>query len=545
MRPFSEAARFEQGQFDDEFFATGSLASFGDEPRSFSRSLSGKEQIRLTFDVTKKIMMLPNSCSIYYFNHTDGNWNVPTGSLSDHVGPFDKIALKTTAAHFGGNFTMGSVIFEDKIGFDAYGNCVASGSLTLQRQSSSSFCQSMEALDGQPTFSVSQQQVAVLSGDYPKSCQRNSSYDATDDEVFSLPIDQPFLLEKAVIELPLSFGPGWFLDKTIANWVTSSGGDYQYAGAASGDLFFAFDDGGPAITLSLFTQKVFGRSKIRDLIAKTTFTHTYDSSTLRYMTIFSGTANQSWSISPDGSDLNDNIEARIAPVLVGGKPFLTGTLQFKMTPRISNGVKALTVVEDRPGNYGGNNALFFAAVEAYIRSKYVKNPSCALMSIDPFGRGMTGFAPSGGSIFGKEYVTTQDVLRKDGTIPNPHYLSSSSAVTAFMSSFTSSYVSTSYSLNDTTFFVGPVFYGTKTDSPYLIRPGEKLIIALAKTRPAYKNFKSNVANATDANIGRGQLISGSFWNDLGGLPGHDVCLSTGSINITLYGSYVQGNKEYR
>ena len=79
----------------------------------------------------------------------------------------------------------------------------------------------------------------------------------------------------------------------------------------------------------------------------------------------------------------------------------------------------------------------------------------------------------------------------------------------------------------------------------MIQPGEKLMIAASKTRPAMEHISVNVPNIP-ANIasGIGYLLSSSFYNSNPDPLGHDVQFNTGTINMTFYGSYVSADREY-
>jgi hypothetical protein len=77
-------------------------------------------------------------------------------------------------------------------------------------------------------------------------------------------------------------------------------------------------------------------------------------------------------------------------------------------------------------------------------------------------------------------------------------------------------------------------------SPYLMLPGDKLTISMSKTRPAIDRAKDS---GTQFQPFMGP--SGARYNNyiLTGSHG-TVMLNTGSINITVYGSYIQEGEEY-
>lgn len=546
MKPFSEDARFEQGNNNDPFYATGSIASIGETPGSFSANLSSKEQIRIAFAVKNKTQMLPNSSSLYYFNASTGQWNIPNSSLSDHVGPFGNVSIRTS-------LTNGSTFIEDGIGFDCLGNAVVSGSLPIQRNIyPNGYAQKIEDNLGYIGSTLSRDtQSEYMSRDFPKSIQRNSSYEASSSETFTIPVQDPFLIEKVVFELPICLGSGWFYDKTSLNFATSSGGDLTKNGGSVGGgvtEIFLVDQGGPGITLSLFCQKNYGTGSIRDLICHSMITHEEDTNREVILTpIMSGGYSPSpykfllWSLGRNGVD-TDEVDCLVKPEKNGTKRFFTGSIQVKSEASISNGI--YTFSADSIINPGSSQLISW--INSKISQDYYKPYSTVLTGIDSFGRGMSGFSPSGGSIFGREYTTDQINLRKDGLQKNDLYISNESerqsTITA-LSSFANH-------TPNTTLSIAKSYFASSRPSPYLIYPGEKLVLAVSKTRPAFKNLKIDINTTTNPDAetkGIGTLLSSSYINSIPcttSLNGHDVQLNTGSINITFYGSYVRAGNSY-
>ena len=537
MKPFSEDARPEQGNGSDPFYATGSIGSIGDDPGSFRTSLSNKEQIRLSFAVKNKVQMLPNSSSIYYFNTTAGQWNIPSKALSDHVGPTQNVS-------FGNTTTNGSVFIEDVIGFDCRGNAVISGSLSIHRNLSDPEnpvrAQKIEDSQAYDASSISRDsQSDYMSRDFPKSVQRNPDYSASSSETFTLPISDPFLIEKVVFEIPFCFGNGWFYDKTSLNFVTSSAGDYTLNGVDTGlSIYWLLDQGGPGITLSLSSQKNYGTGSIRDLICHSLITHEED---LNREVNLTKNFNTWHCLTINGIDEGD-VECIVTPLSNGSNNYFTGSIQVKSISKISNGISSITV--DKKEGFASSLEIT-EWITNKISTKYTRPSSVVLTGIDTFGRGMTGFAPSGGSIFGGEYTTDQTTLRKDGSIKNDLYISDTTKRSiiigeALLIEYPPSKI---VSLSNT-------YFKSSKVSPYLIYPGEKLILAASKTRPALKTVKVDIKTSTNPDAetkGIGALLSSSYINSIPCTPslnGHDVQFNTGSINITFYGSYVRGGNSY-
>ena len=552
---FKEVNQYEQGNFLDPFYATGSVASIG-EPGSFSTGLMNKTQIRMSFPVKNKVQMLPNTSSLYYFNITNGEWNIPSNAIGDHVGPFDKLCFNTFEPLGEANTTIGSIFFEDKIGFNSYGNSIISGSLNIRRQKNGNdlgFCQSSDS------FGINfnkDEAVENLTKDYPKSIQRNSQYNATFDEYFTIPIDQPFLIEKIVIEVPFCFGSGWFYDKTITLPITASETDYTVTGSTTlGWKNPFFDSGGPGITLSLMSQINYGASNIRDMITYGLVTHEDDmSSEINIINAGSSpiipgigayaTINGIGSIKKANSVISASYK--------NNERFYTGSVKFQLESFISNGITAINAHYD--SGYDPINVNFqINSFENFLKTEFIASTfsgswtpqnnigNSFVMDVDAFGRGMTGFSPSGGSIFGGEHVTSQGVIRSDNTIKNPFYVSDDIKRTAAVSAATP-FLSVQ---NSGLYFLAPFNYGSQKQSPYLIMPGQKIILAVSKTRPAHKDFKANLSdNAIELTKGVGYLVSSSFYNPSPNPLGHDVQFNTGSINISFYGSYVKSNREF-
>jgi hypothetical protein len=261
--PFNENQRFEQGATGSSagFYATGS--GLRDVGPGFTSMLSSKTQVRISLPIDYSVMMLPSS-SIYYYNYASHAWNVPQNSTytivrdgssttvptNNQIGDIANPSVDATAAR----------IIEDARGFGAIGNVVASGTLTP-----SGLNQTNANIGA--TYSPGSVTIAVTDA-YGNSIQTNPQYSANVNEVFSLPISQPFLIEKAVIEVPIAMGDGWFKDMTEAAFPLG-----QVAGAQN---FTGFDLGGPAITVSLFNQLKVGNKTRRDLILTGTITHKFD-----------------------------------------------------------------------------------------------------------------------------------------------------------------------------------------------------------------------------------------------------------------------------
>lgn len=611
MSSFSEKSLFEIGNSNDPYYATGSRNNIGETPGSFSSALRNKEQIKVSFPVINKVKMLPNSSSIYYYNVGKAQWNIPRNSTGELNGFGNHVSLSTHSnlelVLIPGVYleigTSGSYFVEDDKLFDIHGNSLASGSLNIFRVSSLIDRRQKLFEESYSSENIIDQENSAryLTLDAPKSVQRNNNYSADSDEYFTLPITEPFLIEKVVFEVPFCFGNGWFNDRSALTLMTSSAGDYTYGPSnipfkdlvstettvTIGDSTYTFVDveksgsvsvynyGGPGITLSLMSQKVFTTGSIRDLICRGFLTHEEDTiRDMAYFPIIDGKFegnhnfdNVWYQLTPLGIDENlTKIDAIVSASWSASNKFFTGSIVVKSEAEVSNGVR---IIHNRklvgtPGTKDVKTYTFpsfqscMNFMSSCLDSSYAQLNGTALSSsiqsiltgVDAFGRGMTGFSPSGGSIFGSEFVTSNSDVISGGKIRNPTYFSGSKRDSIL------AYVSSSFTSINTGLLYGggqyissnlqmPSYYfiGSRKPSPYLIYPGEKIVLSISKNRPAILNFRANVPNVSSLYTGKANILSSSFLIDLKDPLGHDVQLNTGSINITFYGSYVrQGNK---
>lgn len=566
MKPFSETSIFDSAE--DSFFTTGFVGG-GENPNTFAGSLRNKEQIKISFNVKNHVRMLANTSSIYYFNVTNQQWNIPTASIPDHVGPFQRFSFNTSdipsylpgsGLTYPNDVTLGSFFVEDAKAFDAYGRCVVSGNLNINRRIDPSavtneYAQTIKAIG---TDIETKEIVGYMTDDYVKSVQRSQIYDATADEVFTIGNDKPFLLEKVVIEVPMCMGSTWFQDRTATCYGRSSG---TYNGSLIGTppltgMYDYFDRGGPALTFALFCQKKYGTNYIRDLIMSGTVTHLSDSivtNNVRYLGLFARKHYVVESIGLRGA--SSVVESNT------GVSSFTGSVFIKSTAAISNG--SSRIFQMSTTLHGTNSTDYYtpstmtSSFETIFRNENISlgdltskasSTNFKIAAIDPFGRGTTGFSPSGGSIFGKEYTTPQ---RQNEQIKNPLYVEN-------VIELISSSLRLQNAIDEITTYVGSplpaspigtfIFCGDTSDfiagqeSPYLLNPGDQLVLSVSKTRPVTSSSYFDIPDAAAALIGSGRLLHHSA--TFGSQTGHDVTLSTGSINMTFYGSYVRQGSRY-
>lgn len=543
LAPFSENSLHEQGRSSEEFFATGSVSYVGNWRRAFSRNLRNKKSIRLSFPVDRKTKMFTSGSSLYYYNITAGQWNIPTSSLIDHVSSsLQKLSVDTTGA---AGTCNGSLYLEDKIGFDSQGNAIISGNLDIFRSTSGNTRNQSTAEIG-TLFSIGNH-ASILTPEYPKSVQRNSSYNASNDEIFTLPIDDTFLIEKAVIEIPFCMGDGWFSDKTVFTFVSASNFAHTGSGGTTTALapFSFLDEGGPAITVALFCQRNHGTGSVRDLVFKSTFTHTDDETKDVGFTYLgaSGSIDLVHGVTLVGNENNSNIISDyVAYQTVNSKKQFTGSVLVKLDASITNCANIGTIKGIQTTNVSSSSIL--TSFDNFLSTEFVPANSITagldrlsyLLNFDSFGRSMSGFSAGSGG----EYITTEGVLF-GGSVRNPFYMSGSSqrqAVTASLESQISSLGTGSY-----VYCMSKIQLGGPKQLPYIARPGDKFVLAVSKTRPSFKNVDIRIGPESLSTGRIANVASSSYYNNISNLEGHDVVFNTGSINITLYGSNVKAGGE--
>lgn len=505
VSPYQDDRRYDQDPttLGDGFFIAGTNGK--NVVDGFDQNLRSKTHVRISLPVNVKITMPGQQSTIYYYNHRSKSWEVPFNS-SYIISVRDSSAPPNPNPYAGGDIAnaydsiKNNLIIEDARGFGPIGNLIASGSNPLSAGS-----QSDVVFGSNYDHNLTGE---VISKQYTKSVRNNEEYRATADETFTIPINAPFLIEKAVFEVPLAFGPGWFADKTQCFIPVNS---------------TAFDFAGPALTVALFRQIQLAKNdsghSIRDLILTGTITHKNDYT--------------SQVVIQNEQPYSGTFQIRPVGFLAYGGPAGAVVNPDPLTSTFTGSVK----VQAQALSAAGISVIFRKYFESVERNNVIdflgSTPTINLSGssesprqyasigyVSPLGRGGTGFEPAGRAILGNEFVALQGLFDPTGkTAANPLYqpngLSDAQLTTIKHSDYFSAIISA----------VIPLV--THFPSPYLVMPGDKLILAISKTRP--------VAYASGSS-GSPPFFSGSL--------SHDVCLIPGNINITLYGSQVQAGVEY-
>lgn len=527
--PFIEENLFDQDS-SDPFFSISAIPPYVNSLK--------KKQISLNFPVNKKVKLFPSASSLYYYNVKGKQWNLPHQTLKDQVSSsFDKLSVRTTDQ---AGTCNGSFYLEDHIGFDSQGNNIASGSLNIFRSTTS-------GVKNQSTLQIGQifkesEHIDLVSPEFSKSIHRNSDYDATNDELFTLPITDPFFIEKAIINLPFCLGNSWFEDRTTYLLASASNFAFTSSGGSISSLpsFTWYEEGGPSITVSLFCQKKHKQGYVRDLILKSTFTHVDDrSNSLKFYHVNSGSNNFIHAVSVLGNNHNPNaISASFVQYeIVESRKQFTGSVVTKAVASFTNCANVGIVKSFNMSNYATSGSMladFFTFLDEPSFS--IANNTTHVLSIDAFGRAMSGFgADSSG-----ETLTTLDFFTTS-SINNPFYFNTTTAKQNVTSSLESQFAS--YGTGSYLYCIAKSPLGKQKLSAYLVNPEDKLILAVSKSRPAYKSADIRISTNSLDNGKINSVVSSSYFNEITYPYGHDVYFNTGSINITLYGSQIKLGQE--
>lgn len=513
IAPFSEEGNEGLIINDNElsFFATGSNP---DDLGSFDQPIWSKTQLKLEFPINYTTRLFENTSSILYYNARYGQFYVKGTDFSFNSSGEVTSLDKTDNCNVRETYTNRLACPEDYRGFGPFGNLVVSGSATTLLTSGSSGNVADQTNSNVNDLFDGRTYTDALTTEYGKSVSVNVEYDALREETFTLPIAQPFLIEKAIIEIPIEAGPSWFNDKTRL---------FHPLGAYDVQNSYV-DAGGPAVTVALFNQLRFGETRRRDLILSATFTHTNDSGSNVVFENFPGLQGSNAQMYPEGFDgIAGRASAYVTP---GSGSYFTGSVRMLTKAQVSNGIFATLRVDAQNAAAATNRQI---VRDFLVKPKIkIKNGLDSLGSnpegtgsifrnnwINNFGRSQTGFEPAGQSIFGREHKTFGDV----DSISN----------TFFQGSSLDSATEATITANDSFIITYPVNLLAYKDSPYLVFPNQQLVLAVSKARPrVYTTWQ--VSNDPD-----------DFFNE----EEHDIKIPSGSnVRITLFGSLIKENKEF-
>jgi len=507
VEAFNESSRPEQdfSTLTSSFFDVGTSPEF--IANGFDQNLKSKTQIRFSLPVSFPTAMPPSASTIYYYNSKVQNWQVPNHS-NYSIGDGSSLPPAIIpGVNAGGDIansltdSLNERITEDARGFGPIGNLIASGAHkpnTTADQTDPSIGSSYDV----SAFA------AIVGKTFGKSIRNNEEYRPTPDETFTIPINAPFIIEKAVFEIPVAVGPGWFADRTqvwrpVPNISNQTG----------------FDFAGPAMTVALYRSvQLHAKSdtpSVRDLILTGTITHALDNT--KNVVISNTSYDSSYQVRPVGFKAYADPAGGVINPDVNNN--FTGSVMVQAVALNAVGMVVKYQVELN-STAAENKKLTknLLLTQPVIDLSTVGSQSVKVISVSPMGRGGLGFESSGRSTLGNEHVSYQGASDATGRkVPNPFLISSLDGQQSAV-------------LNGAGAFAGSINAAipliSHFPSPYLVMPGDKLVLSISKMRPFI---------FTRSNVGYPQF-SGSL--------SHDVTLMTGAINVTLYGSLLQEGVEY-
>ena len=335
LKPFNEDFRPEQS-VETDFFLTGSKES--ETTLGFSSRLGDKISLSRKFKINSSFVIPSLTASILYFNPISGSFF--------NVVPADERQDPST--------TTVNAWFHDAKLFSPFGTFCLTGALTSETR----FSHLHEYLFKEGSRGEQEDVAKLLSLGHENHLLATSSYSPSNDgrtpQFFEIDdIEHSFLLEKVVIELPLSASPDWINDQTKIHMSDAIG--------IPGE-----DVGGPCITVALLRNNSINNT--RELICSGTIIPVGDNVS------FSRTTNFNSQKAPSGFLSFSTPTTVVTP---NGDDFFVGKVQLNMVPAITNGFI-------KRGAQGSSNDV--------------------LKQLSPFGRsGET--KPVGRSFFGKEFST--------------------------------------------------------------------------------------------------------------------------------------------
>lgn len=407
--PFVESKLPEQNlDKTGSFYLTGS--DYNQVGLGFNSPLGSKTIIRIAIPVTQNVPLPSTVASVFYFNAA--------------LGRFEEVGIGRKLAP-----TPSSYPLEDVMLFGPFGNNTFGGDFSRI-----------------PVFNSQNvgTRLPFVLGLAPTDMAVPS---ALADNVFaptashlidmSKYISDAFLLEKAIIEVPLAAGPGWFNDTT------------QFRSVSNNTDSWYDDGGGPCVVFSLLNNLI----DRRDLILSATVIPAGDNTKNFRVDPIADTANVAGF---DGGTIFlrsfNGFSAVATPTAVlqsGTNGTFTGSVKMNVLPVVSNGV----ITSKSFINQITQNASFLSSY---------------LVLANVFGRSAYPSQPSGRSYFGKEYTipstfqTVSDIKRLYGA-PNP-------GVYDYPDSY---------------------FYEQSQVSPYVLLPTDKIVFCASKHRPIQANAGNN------------------------------------------------------
>lgn len=499
LAPFSEISLPEQST--STFFATGTALV---EAGGLASPLRSKSVIRIELPVVFETAMSSQTASLYYYDA--GSRKMTLAGAASRESPSTVLALASDAQLFG---PTGHALIS--------GSCCTSGSFEL-----SPFQLSHPFVGVAPTKqTVEAAMQYAQTGSATLSVVHDPASDGLMPIMMNKYIDAPFLVEKAVIELPIAAGAGWFDDRTRTVM------DNIPIGAILGHELSA-DMGGPCITVALLNCMSDRREIVLsgtivpsgDNAARSTFTYYTTGGLMSPTTVYEHTLE---GFLPYGG-------TPTAVVTSDAASQFTGTVNLEVEARSCNGY--LVLANGRNYFETLSSSVGYMAAEVGRDVVDLASPSPGayfLHSIGPFGRAKTGFDPSGRSFLGRDHVGPSYMRGTVFGVVNPFAAVRTEALAQLAGS---SFFTGSYQVLPN----AGMFVGGSSVSPYLLQPTDRVVFAAAKHRPARSASSRTVSSgAVDM---RAHPYTGALTGS------HDVKFVTGTIRISLYGAHLAQSVEH-
>jgi hypothetical protein len=481
---------------EGEFYATGTSLAL---VNGFSAPLRSKTRIDVSLPLVATTRMLETTSSILYYAQP-GHMRIK--QVSDLRSPYEDRDGSGPVYQYGDAMHL----------FSAFGSQTTSGSRvgTLRN--------TYDPLNGEKIREGLQE-----GNTGRKSMATNPDYRAGEDETFTLPISQPFLIEKAVFEIPLELGDSWF-SGTTQMWPV-------FVGGAGGAAQYPYDHppGGGAITCALFHQAEYEGGSVRNLIMSGTIIPVGDNKAELVARMIPPTNSSVGFITYDGFLSAGAKPSAVVEPNAGDNTF-TGSVKFETVAMNSNGclcylytwfydasapwnrqqARDLMTGSQRLNLYTFGNDT--AGSKRYsVRSAYY----------DVYGRAQT-IEQTGQSLFGQEFNSVETKLFQN--VPNNFFAGSDPGsidpqVDSIIDAATDVFMGCYYQIE------------RHTPSPYIVYPGQKLVFAVSRFRPML--FTDT---AVDSSTSYEACHSGTWY---------DVKIVSGSaIKIQLFGSFVKEDTEF-
>jgi hypothetical protein len=514
-------------------------------------------------------MFPPTTSSIHYYNADKKKWTMV--APEDCTGHFQVSSrniegMKSRVQVFSDTKSGFYTVSETSRGFDSIGRKIVSGSEHLGYSNIGGAPQTNGEVSSKnigALYYSTAPDVGIIPIDTPSrildatttaqsnSLTDNPSYYPSNSQTISFPIEQPFLIEKIVVDIPLTAGNNWFSDLTTCTRAFGGrGGTGGILGIGStGSPIGPFDFGGPGLTFSIMCARRASKdASYVDLIASGTITHEFDN--FANVFLYKDTGMNDYHLRPIGFRSFSNPSAVISR---NNNLAFTGSVRLQLEAATSSGLTL--AIEDRSASTESNNHVTsnrekiidlltsptrnLKAVElnqfdgagmlpdvdsVAIEDYKNRSPRVYIQQISPFSRGSSKFEFGGNSILGG-MIASNDISQP---VKNPLYVSTSGSLPAELKSKIDSNNFTAIAFNLCSTFAS-------RPSPYLIFPGDKITLAMSKTRPVvYKALFEEHVMIGDDDTYRNYILTGS----------HDISFNTGTVNLTFYGSYVRNGMEY-